>query len=80
MSMSSTVLHEQASFTLDMIYWYNAKLKLLKMEDQKSMMLHWCSFSEWCREHDALVFAPEGSQNLIYGCLHPITTWMMQVA
>jgi len=44
------------------------------MQDQKSLKLHWRSFSEWGRKHVDSVFAANGGQYLIHVCLQPIAT------
>jgi len=43
-------------------------------------MLRWRSFSGWGIEHDAIVFALEGSQYLVYEWLQPIATEVTQDA
>jgi len=48
------------------------------MQDLKLLMLRWCSFSGFCREHVAVVFAFKGCQYLINGCLEPIRTEITQ--
>jgi len=78
--MSCTVLAEKATSTFYINYYHKAKLRLPRMGDQKSSRLHWCSFSGWVRERAAVVCAPKGCQCLIYRCLQPITTYIMQDA
>jgi len=50
------------------------------MQAQKSLTLHWRLFSAWGRENVAVVFAIEGSQYMIYGCLQLIATSVTQDA
>ena len=45
---------------------------LPSMQQPKLLMLHWHSFSVCGREHVAVVFASEGCQCWINGCLQPI--------
>jgi hypothetical protein len=44
------------------------------MQDQKSLTLHWRSFSEWGRECVTSSFAYKDRLYRIYECLHPIAT------
>ena len=59
--MSCTVLPEQAAITVYMDYCHKASRSFPKMQDQKSLTLHGCSFSGWGREHVAYVEATKGS-------------------
>ena len=70
--MSCSVSDGKAARTSYMSYCHNATLIWATMEDQQSGTLHWHSFPGWGRECVATVFAPNGSQYLIYGCLQPI--------
>jgi len=74
--MLGTVSDEKATRTLYMNYSHNPTFILATMQDQQSMMLHWCSFSGLGREHVASVFACKGSQYLVYGCLKPIASYI----
>jgi len=49
-------------------------VRLPKMQDQKWLMLNWCSFSGWGRKRIADGFAYKGSNNLIYEWFQPITS------
>jgi len=48
--------------------------RLYKMHSQKSLTLHWHSFSESGREPVAIILDLEGSQYLIYEWLQPLAT------
>ena len=52
----------------------HSPIRLPKMQDQKLLMLHWRSFSEWGRKNVTFFFAYKGSLYLIYERLHPIAT------
>jgi len=78
MSMTCTMLQENAAMTLYMNYYNTAILRLCKMQDQKLWTLCWHSFSEWGSKGITVVFATKGGQYLIYGCLQPITTKIPQ--
>jgi len=69
-----TVLVDKALIPSDVNHCHKATLRSAKMHDQKSLTLHWRSFSGWGREHVAIVFAPQGGQYIIYGCLWPIAS------
>jgi len=51
-----------------------APLILPKMQDQKSLMLRWCSFSRCSREYAAIALAYKGGQYSINDNLQPFTT------
>jgi len=72
--MSCTVLAEIVANTSYMNCSHEVKFWLPTMQDQKSLTLHWRSFSGWGREGVAIDFASEGSQYLIYRYLQPIAT------
>ena len=72
--ISCTVLAEKAASTLYMNHCHTVTLRLPKMQDQKLLRLHWHSISGWGRECAMVVFAPNGGQCLIDGCLQPIAT------
>jgi len=63
-----------------MYHCYKMTHRLYKMQDQKLLLLHWCSFSGWGRERVTSVFAVKGGQYHIYGCLQPITSEITQDA
>jgi hypothetical protein len=58
----------------------HSPIRLPKMQDQKSLSLHWCSFSEWSRVCVTFSFASEGSLYLVYEHLHRIATQITQGA
>jgi hypothetical protein len=57
--MLYTVLPEKAAITLYIKYYDKVTRRLHNMKDQKSLMLHWCSFSGWGTECDTFGFAPD---------------------
>jgi len=46
--------------------------ELPDLQNQKSLMLCWCSISEWCRERESSSFAYNASQYHIYEWSQPI--------
>jgi len=78
--MSYTALPEEATISLYMNYHHKVTLGLPKIRDQKLLTFHGCSFSAWGRERVSSVFAPNGDQFVISGCLQPIPTWITQYA
>jgi len=74
--LSCTVFDEKASITLYMNYCHKATLRLPKMQEQKSFMLHWGSISGWGREYVTSDCVSKGTECLIDGCLQPITTYI----
>jgi len=73
-----TILAEKMAITSHMNLGHPATSRLTKMQDQKSLMLHWHSFSGWGRECVSLVFSTEGGQYFIYVDLWPVTTEIAQ--
>jgi hypothetical protein len=53
-------------------------LRLPTMQQVKSLMLHWLSFSRWGREWVSYFFGYKGSQYLVLAYLQPITTQIAQ--
>ena len=48
-------------------------LFLQKMQDPKSLMLRWGSFSIWGRERFACFFCTKGGQYIVYECILPVS-------
>jgi len=78
--MSCTVSDEKTARTSYMNHCPKATHRLANMQDQKSLTLHWLSFSGCGRERVAILLALQGGQYLIYGCLQLITCWITQDA
>jgi hypothetical protein len=56
--MLCTVLVEKDTITSYINYYQKATLWLPKMQDQESVMFHWCWCLRWRREHVAIIVAP----------------------
>jgi hypothetical protein len=55
-----------------MTYYTLSEVSFPRTHDQKSLTLHWRSFSRWGREGIAICFAYKGSQKFLYDWLQPI--------
>jgi len=72
--ISCTVLPEMATTTSYINSCHQATLRFPKLQDQKSLLLHWRSFSRWGREWVTVVSSSNGGQYLNDGCLQPVAT------
>ena len=63
-----------------MNYYHIARLRLPKIQHQKSFKLHRRSFSGWFRKGAGIIFDLKGFQYLVYEWLQPITTQVAQDA
>ena len=72
--VSCTVSVEKAAMNSYIKYCHQATLRLAKMQDQQSLTLHWHSFSGWVMKRVDKVFATEGGQYFMYGCLQLIAS------
>jgi len=55
--------------TMDIENTGHIVLGLTMMHGQQSLMLCWCSFARWGKEHVAFSFSYKGSQYCVYDCL-----------
>ena len=65
-NMALSLFRIKAAKTLIMHTNYQITSELPYLQDQKSLTLRWCSYSEWRREHVALSFSLKASQYHIY--------------
>jgi len=79
-TVSFTLLPRNVDSTLVMDSSDRVTFQLQYIHDQKLLTLHWCSFSVWGRERDAIVFDLKGSQYPVYEWLQPIATKVIQDA
>jgi len=72
--ISCTILAEKEAIPSHMNLGHPATFRLTKMQDQKSLTLHWRSRSGWGRECVSLVLHTEGCQYFIYDDFWPVAT------
>jgi len=80
MEISQASLLPKAAMTLRMNACDQAPIIVPKMQDEKSLTLHWCSFSSWGMEAITISFANQGGQWLVYALRQPIARQITQNA
>jgi len=73
-----TIVAEKVAITSYKNLGHPAAFILIRIQDRKSLMLHWYWFSWRGSECVSMVFSTEGSQYFIYVHFWPVATWIAQ--